>query len=193
MQKEETGGNKILTRIMLWGALLSFICLSLVHTDYIQKKFFYPLLYEKEIKEYADKNTVDAPLVAAVIKNESHFVASAISKSGAVGLMQIMPETGVWIAEQMGWEDFKENLLSEPSANIRLGCWYLSELKHEFKNEKAALAAYNAGRGHVREWLENGKWDGEDINGIPFDETRRYVQNVLEDKKTYGKLYKDSL
>lgn len=189
MAENASGKNKWLIRIALIIFFIVFSFLGLINTEYVQKNLFYPLLYEKEIIEYATKNNVSAAMVAAVIKNESHFVASAVSNSGAVGLMQIMPETAEWIAKEMGWQDFDKKLLSEPAANIRLGCWYLSELEHEFENEKAALAAYNAGRGQVKEWLDNGIWDGKDLNKIPFDETRRYVDNVLADKKKYKGLY----
>ena len=189
MQKSEGKENKRWFRAAFYGILFLLLGVSFVETEYVQKKFFNPLLYEREIKEYAERNNIPASLVASVIKNESRFVASAVSKSGAIGLMQIMPETGIWIAQQMGWAGFKQNLINEPAVNIRLGCWYLSELKHEFKREETALAAYNAGRGQVREWLENGRWDGVKVQNIPFDETRKYVQNVLEDKRKYEKLY----
>ena len=91
-------------------------------SDYCQRMFFYQLLYDKDIKNYAAANDLNPWLVAAIIKNESGFKASAVSERGAVGLMQIMPETGSWIAGKTGWRGFALTLLTEPSVNIRLGC-----------------------------------------------------------------------
>jgi soluble lytic murein transglycosylase len=72
-----------------------------------------------------------------------------------------------------------------------MGCWYLSQLKQEFDSERAAVAAYNAGRGQVQSWLEDGVWDGHNLEKIPFAETRKYVKNVMTAQDAYKRLYKD--
>jgi soluble lytic murein transglycosylase len=173
--------------------LLAVMALFLFQqSDYCQRKFFYQLLYDKDIKNYAAANNLSPWLIAAIIKNESGFKASAVSERGAVGLMQIMPETGSWIAGKTGWRGFSLNLLAEPSANIRLGCWYLRDLSFEFPSEPLAIAAYNAGRGQVKSWIQERQWDGLDVEKIPFAETRQYVKKVLNDKEMYKKLYKDT-
>lgn len=85
--------------------------------------------------------------------------------------MQIMPETGSWIAKSTDFPNFKAKMLMLPELNIKFGCWYLSELESEFQgNEILMLAAYNAGRGTVKEWMaENGWGFGfSDISAIPF-------------------------
>ena len=169
-------------------AVLSFVFLQ---TDSIQKKFFYPLLYSELINTYAQKNNIKPWLVASIIKNESGFKAGVVSRYGAVGIMQIMPDTALWIAKQIGYDDFDIKNLSEPRVNIRLGSWYISELYHEFNDETIAVAAYNAGRGQVRQWLETKEWDGKDFDKIPFVETREYVKRVIKDKENYKNLYKD--
>lgn len=123
-------------------------------------------------------------MAEAVMREESKFNEKAISRTGAVGLMQIMPETGEWIAEQL--DEIYGNL-DEPDRNIRYGIWYLSELEKEFGGNKVlALAAYNAGRGTVWNWIEQNGWskDFNEVDEIPYLETRNYVKRVL---KSYGK------
>jgi soluble lytic murein transglycosylase len=160
-------------------------------SDRCQRTFCYPLLYEREIARYAAENALEPWLLAAVIKNESRFRAGAVSPTGATGLMQVMPQTGEWIAGEMKIPRFSPQLLKEPAFNIRLGAWYLRLLARHFGSENVALAAYNAGRGHVEAWLEDGEWDGKSADGIPFEETRKYVRRVLADKAAYRRLYRE--
>ena len=147
--------------------------------------WLYPLKYETEIKKYSAFYHVEAPLAQAVMREESKFNDRALSKSGAIGLMQIMPETGKWIAEQLD-EDCGD--LYETDRNIRYGIWYLSELTAEFGGNKVlALAAYNAGRGTVWDWIDEYGWnkDFDDIEAIPYTETRDYVKRVLKSCEKY--------
>ena len=141
---------------------------------------------------YAKANGVDSALVASVIMNESRFQNDARSSRGAIGLMQIMPETAQWIALQLGDDNFSLEKLHEPETNIRYGVWYLAELQREFAgNNILALAAYNAGRGTVRDWIEEGDWPWtfHALDKIPYPETRSYVKNVLQNRIRYEKLY----
>ena len=106
--------------------------------------------------------------------------------------MQLMPETAEWIAGQLGESDFSVQKLYNPETNIRYGTWYLALLEREFDgNLVLALAAYNAGRGTVHEWMEENSWppDFNDISLIPYPETRFYVAKVLKDKTHYETLY----
>ncbi|MDD4085376.1 MAG: lytic transglycosylase domain-containing protein [Acidaminococcaceae bacterium] len=165
-------------------------------SDAVQMRFVYLWPYQEEIIEYSRKNKLDPFLVAAVVKNESRFRIEAKSKPGAMGLMQIMPETGEWIAREMGFSDFSTERLLEAETNIRMGCWYLSELEHEFgTNRVLMLSAYNAGRGVTRRWMEDFRWspDFGNIEAIPYSDTREYVKNVLYDRGQYYKLYKNRL
>ena len=144
--------------------------------------------------KYASMYRVDSNLTAAVIKNESKFRREVHSHRGAVGLMQLMPDTAKWIAGQLGDTEYSEQGLHEPGRNIRYGTWYLSTLQKEFYgNDVLALAAYNAGRGNVQEWIKEKDWpkDFSDIDAIPFEETRDYVRQVLNDQKKYRELYPD--
>jgi soluble lytic murein transglycosylase len=131
-------------------------------------------------------------LLVAVIKTESNFKPQALSAKGARGLMQIMPETGRWVALQIGQIEFKVEQLDEPEVNICLGSWYLAELKREFYgNTILALAAYNGGRENVSRWLQQKQWVGEltDLDSLPFPETRQFIRKVLWNHKVYQYLY----
>ncbi len=153
--------------------------LKIWQSDAVQTRFVYMWPYQKEILEYSSKNKIDPFLVAAVIKNESGFDSEALSQAGAVGLMQIMPETGEWIAAQMGLDGFNTKLLRTPEYNVRLGCWYLGELEYEFqRNWVLMMIAYNAGRGNTREWMQSNGWtyDFNRIEDIPYPDTREYVK-----------------
>jgi len=106
--------------------------------------------------------------------------------------MQVMPETAEWIAQQIDEPSFSVEKLHDPDTNIRFGTWYLSSLQKEFcGNEVLMLAAYNAGRGNVHEWMDTYGWDMDfnDINQIPYQETREYVARVLKNKTKYRSLY----
>lgn len=165
-------------------------------SDTVQMRFVYMWDYQQDIVTYSKKNNVDPFLVAAIIKNESNFKHDAVSKVGAVGLMQIMPETGRWIAEQMGLENYQDSDLYQTRKNIRMGCWYVGELEHEFQHNLVLLmVAYNAGRGQTHEWMQENSWDYNfnDIKSIPYPDTREYVAKVMQDRDKYYLLYKDKI
>lgn len=181
--------KKLLLMILVLASLSYFIW----QNEDFQRKYLYPYDYQDTINFYADRYEVDRNLVASVILAESKFRQEATSVHGARGLMQIMPETGSWIATQIEDDSFSVDKLYNVNMNIKYGTWYLSELQTEFEgNEVLALAAYNAGRGNVYEWMEKYHWDinFKDYTKIPFPETREYVKRVLENKKHYNKLYK---
>ncbi|MBR4643368.1 MAG: lytic transglycosylase domain-containing protein [Selenomonadaceae bacterium] len=173
-----------------------FAIFFLISTPTIQKKFLYPFPYRSTLENYSSRWKVDKFLAIAVMKVESNFSPEAHSQSGAVGLMQIMPETAAWIAYQLGEppEEVADDIknLREPETNIRYGTWYLAELEDEFKgNDVLALAAYNAGRGNVHEWIEKNHWkeNFSDVDKIPYAETRDYVKRVLHCREKYSELY----
>lgn len=181
--------KKLLLMILVLASLSYFIW----QNEDFQRKYLYPYDYQDTINFYADRYEVDRNLVASVILAESKFRQDATSVHGARGLMQIVPETGSWIATQIEDDSFSVDKLYNVNMNIKYGTWYLSELQTEFEgNEVLALAAYNAGRGNVYEWMEKYHWDinFKDYTKIPFPETREYVKRVLENKKHYNRLYK---
>ena len=174
------------------AVLLAFFVYFVSQIEPVKKKYIYPYQHQELVTMYAEANGVSPALVASVIKHESKFAHQAHSPRGAVGLMQLMPETAEWIAGQLGEEDFSLEKLREPEMNIRYGTWYLALLEREFDgNQVLTLAAYNAGRGTVHEWMEERGWASNfsDISAIPYPETRFYVGRVLKDKKQYETLY----
>ncbi|WP_346920873.1 lytic transglycosylase domain-containing protein [Clostridium sp. UBA7339] len=155
-------------------------------------KSFFPLEYEKSIIEYSEMYNVDPNLVAAVINTESKFAVDASSSKGAIGLMQIMPDTGKWIAEKLELSNFNEEIIADPEINIRMGTWYLKKLSEDFNGDYIlVLAAYNGGPGNVTKWLEDEKYssDGKKLHKIPFKETKSYVQKVKFNHRIYKYLY----
>ena len=146
----------------------------------------YPLRYEQIVIGHAENYHLDPQLVAAVIYQESKFDADAVSSSGAVGLMQLLPETAQGIADRTGGQGWHESDLVNPELNIRYGSWYLRHLLDKYGNEELALAAYNAGQSNVDRWREEGK-------GIQFSETRSYVERVQKLKEIYADAYGSEL
>jgi len=134
--------------------------------------------------------------VAAVIYAESRFDAGARSSHGAVGLMQVLPETAGQIARETGGVAFVPEDLADPEVNVRYGTYYLRTVLDQFTGDTvAAIAAYNAGAGVVQEWVDEAHAAGHDLRipDIPFPETRAYVRSVLEARKVYRQTYGDRL
>lgn len=143
----------------------------------------FPLRYKSYIKEYSKAENLNATMVASLIKTESNFNKNAVSKKGAIGLMQILPSTGKWICETYFDFDFYESMLYEPETNIKIGAKYLSYLFTKFDDEVAVLACYNAGEGVVKNWIGENKMLKK--TQIQFEETQKYVQKVQNCKKIY--------
>jgi soluble lytic murein transglycosylase len=144
-----------------------------------------PLKHEDVIRQQAREKDVDAALIAAVIYSESKF-SDRTSSAGARGLMQITPEAANEIERHSGGTTFKLKDLSDPEINIRYGTYLLRELLDRYDGDVvAALAAYNAGPANV------DKWGGSDLSveGIPFPETRAYVEEVLDKQRAYRDKY----
>lgn len=155
-------------------------------------RIFYPWPFKQEIVQVAVNTGVDPCLLVAVVRVESGFDPRARSDAGALGLMQLMPGTAGWVARQTGFSDFRTELLYQPEINLMIGGWYLQHLLQEFDgNLVAGLAAYNAGRGNVDAWVQTGLWDGtgDDLENIPFPETRAYIRAVLRNYQIYKFLY----
>lgn len=146
----------------------------------------YPIKYNNEIIAYSVENDLDPTLVASLINVESSFKANSKSKTGAIGLMQIMPKTGEFVATMLN-EDFNEENLYNPKTNIKYGCRYLKYLKEKFNDEKTMLIAYNAGEGSVNLWLKNKEYsnNGVNLNTIPYKTTSDYVQKIIHGEKYY--------
>lgn len=159
-------------------------------------KTFYTTNYSEYVEKYAKEQNVDPLLCYAIIKTESNFNPNAVSTSGARGLMQLMTDTAKDVAQNSVIEYTSDENLFEPEKNIQLGITYYSQLKSHFENDVITLAAYNAGIGNVQKWLNDGtiKYDeyGPNIDDIPFNETKKYVKNILKDYDVYKKIYSNN-
>ena len=138
----------------------------------------YPLHYAEFVRVHAREHDLDPALMAAVIYQESKFDPNAKSSSGAIGLMQLTPETAHGIAVRTGGSAFHTADLYDADINIRYGAWYLHNLFKKYGSERLVLAAYNAGQGNVDRWRAKGP-------PSQFAETRAYVKRVEHLKDVY--------
>ena len=148
------------------------------------QRITHPLRYEAQIQQAAQQSGLEPAFVAAVVYTESRFRPDAVSSENAYGLMQLLPETASFVQQRSGIQgDYRE-----PGVNLSLGAWYLQYLGEKYEGqERLTLAAYNAGEGRVDGWISQEGFDIE--QDIPFEETRNYVENVLEAREVYRDLY----
>ncbi len=173
--------------ILITAAIVAFCWVKI---DTALTKKYHPLEYSEYVEKYAEEYAVSKELVYAVIKTESKFTSDAVSESGAVGLMQIMPDTFTWLCEKNSDSNNNPDLLYTPEVNIKYGVMYLSMLYTDFGSWETALAAYNAGPNKVKSWLNNSDYsDGERLINIPYEETENYVKKVLNARDAYRELY----
>ncbi len=167
-------------------ALATGVTIVFLGSFLIWREIAYPTPYRTSVQ----KSGLDRALVYSVIKAESKFNKKAISRAGAVGLMQILPQTAQFVCEREKI-DYDENRLIEGEYNILLGSKYLQYLLERFTALETVLAAYNAGEGTVSEWLRDEKYsrDGITLNHIPYPETKKYVKKVIKFIKIYSFLY----
>lgn len=150
----------------------------------------HPMKYEDIVKENSERYAVPESVIYAIIKCESGFDASAESGAGAIGLMQLLPETYQALALRSG-EGSDDGLLYDPKTNIRYGTFLLSLLYERYGSWETAYAAYNAGEPTVNEWLNDpAHSDGQgNLKDIPYRETRNYVKRVKKARSVYERLY----
>lgn len=178
-------------RIVVLIILLPMIALLAWQLSKYMDKQKYRLDYTTLIRRYAGEFELDPYLVAAVIHCESGNRAEAVSNAGAIGLMQVMPETGEWIASKLKVDDFDAEMLKSPEINIRFGCWYLNFIAARFEDREAILAAYNAGHNRVKGWLEDPDYsaDGSSLDEVPYPETAQYIEKVQRAYDKYVEIY----
>lgn len=193
-RRKRNAGNAVL--IVLIAVCIVFLALGIrllvrqVETERLMKR--YPQKFIAEIGMYAEEFSVDPYLVIAIMKCESNFDPSAVSNRGAIGLMQIMPDTGEWVAHKLGLDDsYSVEGLYEPDTNIRFACWYLRFLIGRFDgDEKKVVAAYNAGHRSVEKWMENPQYaENGELTRIPYEATAAYYDRVMQAKAQYHALY----
>lgn len=151
-------------------------------------KAVYDVKYADYIYKYANENNINPNLVMAIIHTESHFNENAESQVGALGLMQLMPDTFDWLQTYKDGEiTLETEKLLNPETNIKYGCIFIKFLIDRYTVEETAVAAYNAGFGSVDSWLSNPEYssDGYTLDSIPYPETASYVEKVETAKKYY--------
>ncbi|MBP3255018.1 MAG: lytic transglycosylase domain-containing protein [Clostridia bacterium] len=179
--------------LIILGIIVGFIVVYLLF-QHVVLKMIYPKKYSEYVYKYSQENEVDPLLVFAIIKAESDFKSDALSKSGAIGLMQLMPETAEEILNEIGIELKYDDELYDEEKNIKVGTKYYAFLNEKYNGKiELALAAYNAGIGNVNKWIEEGiiSKDGSNIENIPYKETNNYVRKILRDYAIYRNLYKE--
>lgn len=166
--------------------LSALICACITFLFY---SLYYPLKFRAQIENTAAEFDLPAALICSIINVESSFNENACSNRGALGLMQLMPETASSIAVALD-ENFNENMLYDGETNIRYGAYYISSLLKSFEFEEA-LCAYNAGPTRVRGWLKSPQYsdDGVKLKSIPYSETREYVERVKKNLNFYQKKF----
>lgn len=154
-------------------------------------KLLYPNNYSEYVEKYSTEFEVDTALTFAMIKCESNFNQNAESSAGAIGLMQLTPETFSWVCKNIYDFEVDSNLIYDPATNIKCGVWLISYLKGELYSEREVIAAYNAGVNKVKEWLQNPEYskDGKVLEKAPYKETDNHIKKVQRAKDIYIKLY----
>lgn len=155
------------------------------------ERAMHPRRYADLVSAASAQYGVPEAVLYGVMKSESGFDTGAVSRAGAVGLMQIMPETFRWVTDEMLFEHLEDGMMYDPETSIRYGAWLLARYYARYGNWQCALAAYNAGPGRVDSWLSDEKYaDGEGgLKKIPFKETRQYVGRVTRAADAYRRLW----
>ena len=162
-------------RILAAGILALLVA---IYACLLGIRVLWPVRYADIIEAEAEAFELDPGLVGAIVFAESRYRAHAVSPRGALGLMQLMPSTGLWLADQLELGLSAPDDLLRPEINIRLGTWYLASLLERFGDTRLALWAYNAGPANVERWLE--------AEEMPYTETAAYADRVISVRWIYG-------
>lgn len=189
-----------LVRLVVYGVIL--IAIAIVAALIVTGRTIVPVVsdrlfaiqYSDEIGAAAEAYGLDPYLVSAVAKTESGYDPKAVSSAGAVGIMQLMPDTAEWITRLRSWEGVRNPELTNASDSIQLGSCYLSYLLDYFSGDTMlALAAYNAGQGAVSEWVAAvGGAEQFGLSDIRYDETRKFVEKVVHYRAVYARTHPEA-
>jgi soluble lytic murein transglycosylase len=192
MKANKNKNKKVIVTCLILVILLliGYFALSRGYNYFMKNA--YPLRYTDIVAKEATANHLDPALVYSVMKAESNFDPNAKSHAGAMGLMQLTPDTFSWVQTKLKSEiKYAESDLYNPEINVRYGCKLLSMLLEKYSQTGTALGAYNAGIGTVNSWLKDTdiSKDGTSLDNIPYQETKNYVNAVLKNYDNYKKLY----
>lgn len=180
-------------RFLYIMGVLAFLVIVLAMTPSMLRAMF-PMPHFNIVEKYSRENNLKITMIYSIIKAESGFRPEVVSQKGAIGLMQITEKTGQWIANQLDIQEYTSQSLKDPEVNLRFGCWYMAYLMERFEgNNELALAAYNAGEGTIRRWIDSGdiKWKDSRIIKLPYSETEKYLIRVNRLYFVYKTLYPD--
>lgn len=180
---------KFVIKILL-VLIVAALCFFYGYKSYL--KSAYPIKFYDYVSAASAKYGVEKELIFAVIRTESSFREDAVSRAGAIGLMQITPETFDWLQLNLRPSNRKsQEALKDPEVNIDYGTYLLSILANKYSDETATLCAYNAGISNVKKWLNDPQYSDNKVTlkQIPYKETRDYVARVKKSKKVYKSLY----
>jgi soluble lytic murein transglycosylase len=157
------------------------------------QRLVYPRPFNDLIVREAQANDIDPLVYFSLIRQESLFEEGAQSSAAAQGLAQIIPETGAWIAEQLGHPEYTNAIIYRPVINLRFGAYYLDWVRDYLDgNLISALAGYNAGPGNSETWrATSGPDDTIFTEILTYTEPRIYIQAVLANLYHYERLYGD--
>lgn len=188
----------LIASVCILLALLAVLTLLWVRVWQPRKqRIIYPLEYREELLAASAEFEIDPCMLAALVQVESSYQADAVSPVGAIGLMQIMPETGQWLSGKIELEEeYTDEMLYDPLVNLRLGCWYLNYLLDRYDGQwQEALTAYIAGQGQVDKWLKDPALsaDGKHLDVIPGQDVKEYAAKVMRFHEHYKEAYPDVL
>jgi soluble lytic murein transglycosylase len=165
-----------------WGWFAEAIATLVQTGDFDDVNLRYPRLYLDSVDKASSLARVPPDWILAVIRQESLFRKDAVSRADARGVMQMLPATASAVAHRWHISSPAGEALFDPSVAIPLGAAYLRELLDRYGGQLAlGLAAYNAGPAAIARWLPHGRMDADVwIENIPYNETRGYVQHILE-------------
>ncbi|MDE2344387.1 MAG: lytic transglycosylase domain-containing protein [Betaproteobacteria bacterium] len=147
----------------------------------------FPLAFEETVRQQARQNHLDEAWVFGLVRQESYFSPQARSRTGAMGLMQLMPATARWLAKRMPLHHFQWAKSTQVDTNLQLGTFYLRHLLNRLGHPILATAGYNAGPNRVLRWVSGTPQDATVfIESIPLRETRGYVEHVMFNATVYG-------
>ena len=199
--RREAARRRSLTRrrVILGAIAVAAVVLAAIAINPLFHKavneFSLPLAHQELIRQQAAEKHLDPALIAAVIYAETKFDPRP-SSAGAQGLMQILPDTALFLARRSGAKTFNTADLGTPRVNIAYGSYYLRYLLDEYGGSVVpALAAYNGGEANVHRWLARARAAGHPLreSDIPFPETRAYVDRVLWAQQQYRRAYPTEL
>lgn len=174
--------------VALTAFTLILLLVAVVVIVRVNRETVYPMEYREIVEKVSAEEGIAEHVLYAVIYTESSFDAEAVSKVGAVGLMQLLPSTAEWLTMREGAE-YTEEMLRDPEFSVRYGAKFLKILYDRYNNWDAAHAAYHAGFGRVDTWLEEGiaHYEEGQLVGIPIDATEVYVNRLRELREKYFK------